>query len=114
MNPFILIYLGLLLYLLFYVVDNLFLLAKDIIKLIKSKRRRGVTIEYKIETKIATHLSNTFMGSFALVILTSLAVSLINFHPSDPEPSSQIDNRSRAQFQQILQESSTSIDIERS
>jgi hypothetical protein len=91
---FIFIYIGLLFYLLFYVVHNLFLLANDIIKLIKQKQRRSVTIDYKIETKISTHLSNTFMGSFALVILTLLAISLINFHPSDPEPSSQIDRPS--------------------
>jgi hypothetical protein len=89
---FILIPLGLLLYLACYVVHNLFLLAKDIIKLRKHKQRRGVTIDYKIE--IATHLSNVFMGSFVLVSLTIFAISLINFHPSDPEPSAQIDRPS--------------------
>jgi uncharacterized membrane protein SpoIIM required for sporulation len=94
MNLFILIYLGLLFYLLFYVVHNLFLLAKDIVKLIKSKRRRCVTSDSKLETKIATHSINVFMGSFVLVSLTLLPISLLNFHPSDPEPSSQIDRRS--------------------
>jgi hypothetical protein len=90
---FISIYLGLLFYLLLYVVSNLFLLVKDIIKVIKSKQRRGVAIDSRIDTKVAAHLSNTFMGSFALVILTLLAISLLNFHPSDPEPFSQIDRQ---------------------
>jgi hypothetical protein len=91
---FVLIPLALVLYLVLYVVHNLFLLAKDILKLIKHKRRRGVTINSKIETKITTHLINAFMGSFVIVSLTLFAISLINFHPSDPKPSSQVHRQS--------------------
>jgi hypothetical protein len=92
MNLFIftLVFLGLLLYLVFYVLHNLLLLAKDITKLIKHKRRRYITINSKIETNITTHLINAFLGSFVLVSLTLLAISLINL-VSDPKPSSQID-----------------------
>ena len=94
MSLFPLIFLGLFFYVVFYIVHNLFLLVNDIIKLIKHKRRRGVTINSKIETNITTHLINAFMGGFVIVSLTLFAISLINFHPSDPKPSSQIDLQS--------------------
>ena len=96
MNLFIFtfIFLGLFLYLLFYVPHNLFLLGQDIIKLIKRKRRRGATINSKIETNITTHSMNAFLGSFVLLSLTLLVISLISL-VSDPEPSPQIDQHQR-------------------
>jgi hypothetical protein len=89
MNLFTLISLGLV----FYIGHHLFLAVKDIIKLIKHKRNRDLIINSKIETNIKTHFAKAFIGSFIIASITLLAISFMNFGPSDPKPSSQVDRQ---------------------
>ena len=89
MNLFTLISLGLV----FYIVHHLFSAAKDTIKLIKHKSNRDAIANSKIETNIKTHFTKAFIGSFIITSIALLAISFMNFGPSDPEPSSQIDRQ---------------------